>query len=258
MELHHQLHTNIAENIAPLASGCQHLVLFTVGQILHLDDYTPGRYFDGSVRTVRPRAMENMFNLVDIIPEATSIVGSTHHGRSLAKTYESLVEQLQVSYDDMDPITLTEARSFLQEKVEDLGGELTGPTPRLMLYFHYKKQYHRVKLEVEVSKEKQQKRLSSISYITWLERNAFTLDGLVNDSYTKWEVFGSRTDVERRLTKLNLQDRSEPLENARALLEAARRRSKYHHEQSFYPVKFIPENWYKLLDNRYVMAGIFG
>ena len=252
MELYHQLHTNIAENIAPLASGHQHLALSTVGQILHPDDYTPGRYFDGSVRTIRPRAMENMFNLVDIIPEATSIVSNFKHGRLLAKMYESLVEQLQVSYNDMDPMTLTEARNFLQEKVDDLGGELTGSIPRLMLYFHYKKQYHRVKLEVETAKDKQQKRLSSRSYITWLERNAFTLDGLVNDSYTKWEVFGNRTEVERRLTKLNLQDRSEPLENARALLEATKRRSRYHQEQSFYPVKFIPENWYKLLDNRCV------
>ena len=250
MELYHQLQTNIAENIAPLASGHQHLALFTNGKILQLDDYTPGRYFDGSVRTIRPRAMENMFNLVDVIPEATSIISNIHHGRSLAKAYESLVEQLQVSYDDMDPMTLTEARSFLQEKVEDLGGELTGLTPRLMLYFHYKKQYHHMKLEVEISKDKQQRRLSSRSYITWLERNAFTLDGLVNDSYTKWEVFGSRTEVERRLTKLNLQDRSEPLENARAVLEATRRRSKYRQEESFYPVKFFPEKWYKLLDNR--------
>ena len=252
IHLYHQLQTNIVENVAPLASGHQHLALFTIGQVLHVDSYTPGRYFDGSVRTIRPRAMENMFNLIDIIPEATSIVSNVHHGRSLAKTYESLVEQLQISYDDMDPVSLTEARNFLQEKVEDLGGELTGLQPRLMLYLHYKKQYHHLKLEVEISKEKQQKRLSSRSYITWLERNAFTLDGLVNDSYTKWEVFGSRTEVEKRLTKLNLQDRSEPLENARALLEATRRRSKYRQEHSFYPVKFIPENWYKLLDNRYV------
>ena len=251
MELYHQLHIRITENIAPLANGQQYLALFTLGQILRLNNYSPGRYFDGSDRTIRPSVMERMFNLVDVIPEAASIVSSIHNGHPLAKTYESLLEQLQVSYDDVDPLTLMEARNFLQEKVEDLGGEMPGLVPRLMLYLHYKKQYYHVKLEVETAKDKQQKRLSSRSYITWLQRNTFTLDGKVNDSYTKWEILGNRTEVERRLTKLNLQDRSEPLENARALLEATRRKNKHQQEQSFYPVKFIPENWYKLLDNRY-------
>lgn len=250
MELYHQLHTSIAEHIAPLTNGHQHLALFAVGKILNPDDYYPGREFDGSEGTVLPSVMERMFNLVDIIPEATSIVSDIDNGLSLTKTYKSLVEQLQISYSDVDPVALMEARDFLQEKVEDLGGELDGLIPRLMLYFHYKKQYYRVKLEVETAKDKQQKRLSSRVYITWLERNAYTLDGKVNDSYTKWEVFGNRTEVERRLTKVNLQDRSEPLESAQALLEATRRKSKYQEEQIFYPVKFIPGHWYKLLDNR--------
>ena len=237
----------ISEHVPTLPKGHQHLSLFTVGKMLAYDDYFPGQYFDGSERTISPKVMGKMFNLVDVIPEATSVVTSIEMGQPLTETYTSLVEQLRVSYNDVDSQALTEARNFLQEKVEDFGGEVEGLPSRLMVYFHYKEQYYRVKLEVETAKDRQQKRLSSRSYATWVERNAFTLDGRVNDSYTKWEVFGNRTEVEKKLSKLNLQDRSAPLENAQALLEATRRNQK---GLTFYPVKFTPEKWYELLDNR--------
>ena len=231
-----------------LASEEQHLALLGTARLLGYDDYYPGRDFDGSEETIPPVILENMFSLVDVIPDASSLVADIEE-EPLAEVYKSLVHGLQVKGDDTDPVQMQEAREYLQAVVDDAGGLNAVPLPRLSLYLQYKSRYYLKKLEVETLIEAQRKRLFGRQFSDWYDRQAQLLQSGIEDAMMKWNVFGDKDAVEKNISKLNLEDFSEPLDEARSLLLATRKRSKTREDAFYYPVEFVPSQWFELLQN---------
>ena len=196
-----------------------------------------------------------MFNLVDVIPEATSIVTELEEAQLLSKTYEYLIDNLEIIPQDLEGMELQQARVYLQEKVEDLGQSLTEEAtrlvPRLSLYLSYKNMYYLKKLEIESVMEEKKLMLPGTLYSNWYDQHFLSLQSQIDGAYLKWELYGDKIEVEKKLYKLDLRDRSEPLQEARALLIASKKRSKYREEKVYRPVQLFPGHWFDLLKNRY-------
>ena len=250
LQLFNQLHASILESGTNDDSHI--VVLLGYGKTLKYGDYYPGRFYDGGEQSIPPNIMENMFDLVNIIPNAESLVMMLTDSHHLSETYEYLVNELKVSQPETPQDTLDSARDYLQAQVSDIGDIANEPMPRLSLYLMYKNRYYQKKLEVENQIEYQRNRLSLINtFSEWYDRNGQILEAEVDDAYIKWEMFGYKRDVEEWLDVLNLQDYSESLDEARALLFTTRMISKFKDEKVYYPVEFNPDQWFELLGNRY-------
>ena len=252
LEFYQQLHESATEHMDLVTNGMQHVVLLTAGKILQYKDYYPGRQFDGGEDSIPPHIMEAMFNLVDIIPNADSIVAKKDESHSLSETYQFLVSDLKVISKEIPPDTLKEARTYLQEHVLDIGDPDAMSLPRLSLYLKYKNKYYSKRLEVDNQIDQQREQLTGSEFSRWHDRYGYILQDQVKDEYIKWEMYGNKTDIEKRLSILNLQDRSQTLQEARAILKVTRKTSKLRDEQLYYPVKFDPKHWFDLLKNRSV------
>ena len=250
LELYKQLHESAIEHMDLVANGMQHVVFLTAGKILQYKDYYPGRQFDGGEDSIPPRVMEGMFSLVDVIPNAESIAAKEDEGHSLSEAYGYLVNDLKVDSIEIPPDILSEARNYLQEHVVDIGDPDAVPIPRLSLYLQYKNKYYTKRLEIDTRVDYQREKLTGSEFSKWHERNGYILQDQVKDDYIKWEMYGNKTEVEKRLSVLNLQDHSQTLEEARAILKAARKTSTLRDEQLYYPVQFDPPYWFDLLTNR--------
>ena len=250
LELYKQLHESATEHMDLVANGLQHVVFLAAGKILRYEDYYPGRQFDGGEDTIPPRVMEDMFSLVDVIPNAESIVAKEDESRSLSETYEFLVNGLKVESAEIPEDILMEARNYLQENVIDIGDPDATSIPRLSLYLQYKNKYYTKRLEVDTRVDYQREKLIGSEFSKWHERYGHILQDQVKDDYIKWEMYGNKTEIEKRLSVLNLQDHSQTLEEARAILKATRKTSTLRDEQLYYPVQFDPHYWFSLLKNR--------
>ncbi len=250
MELFSQLYQHISSSTTKADESLA--LVAASGKILKHEDYYPGRYYDGGEDTIPPRIMENMFDLVDIIPNADSVVTAENDPSraSLSMTYEYLVRELKVAPPDVDHNTLTEARAHLQELVSDIAAENNTTLPRLSLYLLYKNKYYLKKLEIENQIDNQRRRLPGLRFSQWYERNGIILENEVVGAYSEWEVYGNKNDTETWLDILNLHDHSEPLNEARALLFATMKSSKYRDEKVYFPVEFYPNHWFDFLTNR--------
>lgn len=248
MELFDQLHLHLSTS---MSVDKESLVLVSAtGKLLRYEDYYPGRDFDGGEDTIPPRIMENMFDLVDFVPDGSSIITSDHNRGSLSMAYEFLLGELMVAPPDVDHDTLTEARTYLQELVTDIASPSNDSIPRLSLYLMYKNKYYQKKLEIEDQIDYQRRRLPGLRFSQWYERNGIILENEVKHAYYEWDVYGSKNDTEAWLDILNLQDHSKPLSEARSLLFATTRVSKYRDEKMYFPVEFFPSHWFYLLRNR--------
>ncbi len=248
MELFDQLRLHMSSSTSVLDDN---LVLVTAsGKILKYEDYYPGRNFDGGEDTIPPHVMESMFDLVDIIPDGSSVVADDHTRDSLSMTYKYLQEELMEAPPDGDHDSLTEARSHLQELVTDIAGKTNRTLPRLSLYLLYKNSYYQKKLDVENQIEYQQRRLPGLRFSQWYERNGAILENEVKHAYYEWDVYGSKNETEAWLEVLNLQDHSKPLNEARSLLFATTRTSRYKDEKLYFPIEFYPNYWFDILRNK--------
>ena len=195
-----------------------------------------------------PQTMENMFDLVDIIPDGGSIVFNPHRSPRLQQTYSQLVEMLQVAPSSLSPEQQTSVRRYFQETIHDPSNGQT--LPRLSLYLLYKNNYHKTKMEVEDLIESKRRGLLGWEFTQWYERNIHTLQMKMNDAYMKWEMYADKADVENRLDTLNLEDHSQEIRIAQALLLASQRMSRFKDEKQYYLVKLYPDTWYKDLKNQ--------
>lgn len=247
LELYHQLrHVATKQN----SLGKEHVTLFTTGNILRFDDYNPGRDYDGGEDSIPSFIMENMFDLVDVIPNGENVITMPEDYQVLSETYDYLLHDMTVSPSETTSETLRNARTHLQQIVTDLGGLSERNLPRLSLYLLYKNHYYSKKLEVDNQIDYQKRKLAGTGFVKWYERNGYILQGQIVDAYTKWEIFGSKNEVEQWLSTLNLEDYSEPLDDAQAVLIASKKKSKFKDEKVYYPVEFIPGDWFHLLENR--------
>ena len=249
-DIYQQLHKTISEHFPGVEDGNEYLMFFTTGKALSYDDFNPGYLYDGSEESVLPQTMENMFDLVDVIPDGGSIVFNPYRAPRLQNTYSELVDMLRVAPSSISPEEQQSTRRYFQDIIQDPGsGE---KLPRLSLYLLYKNTYYMTKFEVENLIDSQRKRLLGWEFTQWYERNIHQLQMKINDAYVKWEMYADKTEVEERLESLNLEDHSQEINSARALLLTSQRMSRFKDEKQYYLVKFYPDTWYKALKNRSV------
>ena len=249
-DIYQQLHKTISEHFPGVEDGNEYLMFFTTGKALSYDDFNPGYLYDGSEESVLPQTMENMFDLVDVIPDGGSIVFNPYRAPRLQNTYSELVDMLRVAPSSISPEEQQSTRRYFQDIIQDPGsGE---KLPRLSLYLLYKNTYYMTKFEVENLIDSHRKRLLGWEFTQWYERNIHQLQMKINDAYVKWEMYADKTEVEERLESLNLEDHSQEINSARALLLTSQRMSRFKDEKQYYLVKFYPDTWYKALKNRSV------
>lgn len=197
-----------------------------------------------------PQTMENIFDMVDIIPNGGSIVFDPHEGQRLQETYTGLIEELQVIPSTLSLDEQRTIRQYLLEQVDDSGSNKS--LPRLSLYLLYKNSYYMTKIDVDNTIDFQRRKLLGWEFSEWYERNIHHLQMRVNDAYMKWEMFAAKTEVEEKLGKLNLEDHSLEIIDARALLLANKRKSRFKDEKEYFLIRLYPDTWYKTLRNRSV------
>ena len=253
VDVYHHLHKAVSEHFPGVQDGDEHLAFFTSGKVLTYKDFNPGHLYDQSEESVLPQTMENIFDLVDIIPDGGSIVFNPHESQRLQETYSKLVEMLHVAPSTLSPDEQQTIRSYLQATVLDLGSSKS--LPRLSLYLLYKNTYYMTKIETENLVDSQRQHLLGWEFTRWYERNIHSLQMKINTAYMKWEMYADKTAVEEKLDKLNLEDHSQDINFARALLLTSQRMSRFKDEKKYYLIKLYPDTWYKGLKNRSVKKG---
>ena len=249
-DIYQQLHKTVSEHFPGVEDGDQHLMFLTSGKFLSYEDFDPGYKYDGSEESVLPQTMENIFDLVDIVPNGGSIAFDSYDAERLQETYSELIEMLQEAPSTVTQDEQRNIRQYLQSYTEDPATDTR--IPRLSLYLLYKNTYYMTKIEVENLVDSQRKKLLGWEFTRWYERNIHSLQMKINDAYVKWEMYADKTEVEEKLEKLNLEDHMQEVNAARALLLASQRMSRFKDEKQYYLIKLYPDVWYKGLKNRSV------
>ena len=122
----------ISNSISDTSTGHKHVVLMGTAKPLFIKDFEPGKWFNGSEKSMLPRTMENMFSLVDIIPNSLPLLQGT---RPLYETYKTLVYDLTLLKRNVAASNVQKATLYLKELVFDLD-QVRGAAqiPRLSLY----------------------------------------------------------------------------------------------------------------------------
>ena len=251
-EVYHQLHRTLTEHFPGVQDGNEYLTFLTTGKVLSYDDFNPGYLYDESEESVLPQTMENMFDLVDVIPDGGSIVFNPYRAPRLQNTYSELVEMLQVAPSSLNVTEQQEIRTYLLQTVNDLGSLSSIPMPRLSLYLLYKNFYYMTVLEIDDTIESQRQKRFDWEFPQWYERNMKILDNKKEEALTRWKMFADKDEVEERLDALELTDYSQDINTARAVLLTNRRESRFKDEKVYYLVKLYPDTWYRVLKNRSV------
>ena len=218
---------------------------------LFSEDFDPGKLFDGSEKSMLPRTMENMFRLVDIIPNSLPMLQST---RPLHETYQTMVNNLAPKIRPVSTHDAQKATLYLKELVYDLDQppHAAAQIPRLSLYLQYKDRYSSKALDVKQEMEIQRGKLSHEEYSDWYASKGVLLESERDGLYMKWETLAEKSDVEKRLALLDLQDHVKPLNDLKAILEVSKKPSVLHDDGQYMPVQFVPTNWHHLyLPKRY-------
>jgi hypothetical protein len=248
LDIYNLLHRTVTEQFPRVKDGVQHLTFFTSGKELSYEDFDPGYLYDESEESVLPQTMENMFDLVDVIPNGGSIVFNPYEAPRLQETYSELVGVLQTARSSLSPEEQSRTRQFFQQNIEDPGTRTV--LPRLSLYLLYKNAYYMTKMKVDDLVDEKRRGLLGWEFTQWYERNIHRLQMDVNDAYMKWEMYAGKTEVEEKLDSLNLEDHSVEVNIARALLLASHRMSRFKDEKEYYLVRLYPDTWYMELKNR--------
>lgn len=227
-------------------------MFFTSGSVLAYNDFNPGYLYDGSEESILPQTMENMFDLVDTVPDGSSIVFNPNEAQRLKKIYSELVEMLQVAPSTLSRDEQQAIRQYLQEPVTNIDSISNESLPRLSLYLQYKNAYYMTVFEIEDMIEHQRKTLFDWEFTRWMEDNSMHLEQKKDNALTKWEIFAERKEVEEKLGTLKLEDHSQDINAARALLLANQRKSRFKDEKEYFLIKLYPDTWYKGLKNRSV------
>ena len=247
-DIYNQLHKSVSEHFPRVRNAEQHLTFLTMGKMLGYEDFDPGYLYDESEESVLPQTMENMFDLVDVIPDGGSIVFNPHRSPRLQQTYSQLVEMLQVVPSSISHGEQIKIQHYFQEPIQDPNSRKT--LPRLSLYLLYKNTYYKTKMEVEDLIESKRRGLLGWEFTQWYERNIHTLQMKISDAYTKWEMYANKAEVEEKLENLNLEDHFQMINEARSFMLASQRTSRFKDEKQYYLVKLYPDTWYKELKNQ--------
>ena len=222
----------------------RHVVLLKTAKPLLFDDFNPGKLFDGSENSILPRTMENMFNMVDILPMSLPLLQGT---RPLYKTYQNLLNKMMPVKNRVSARDVQDATNYLRELVVDPAGlEKANRIPRLNLYLQYKNRYNSKNLEVRREMDLQHRKLGNEDYSDWYASAGVLLESERDSIYMQWVALGDKQGVEKKLELLDLQDHTKPLNDIKAIIQASKNSSEMQDDQTYLPVQFLPDNWYQL------------
>ena len=228
------------------------------GLVLNPYDYDPGELYiaaqanpnDGQPEVnIPPYIMENMFQLVDPLPNTNPLKGGVSGG-SLADTYRDIIYNMDVKkFDDVAESVLQKyqtAMEILQGSRRDPESATPHNVTLLDLYTRYKGRYYQKKQEVEEIIEQKKKSLPSIEYEKWFTRNYRNLQAQEESEYTRWILYGEKEVVDTYKIHLDVAPEGAELETAREVLRSSGI-SALDRSGTIYPVSYTPSNWYQYI-----------
>ena len=234
------------------------LVMMLPGKVLYEKDYYPGKdYVDFITDNARardrfveipPLKMQNLFNLVDVVPGVDPLQGQ-ESGESFSAYYREVLGQMDIK--GLDALTedqqkhLTDSVKILLEEVNDPEAP-DNKISRWDLYRRYEEVYNNERERMEQEINDKRNTLTSVEYQYWFQRTYPALQAKVDGAFYDWLISGQKDLVELHKGRLGTSSPGALLLEAKSVLRAtgavALDRSK-----TIYPVNFVPGNWYEYL-----------
>jgi hypothetical protein len=258
----------VIHNVAlpkPLHGGrtTKRLIMMLPGIVLSERDYHPGaEYITSYSQTdadkyleIPPIKMQNLFNLVDVIPGIDPLRGQ-ESGESFSRTYKNILGRMDIK--GVDKIAqdqrvrqqqsvdfLTEIPERSQDECDNLPENACIKT-RWDIYRYYEKKYNEKKKAMEEKIDFERNNRTALEYQYWFIRSYPSLQAEVDGAFMDWLVKGDKDIVELYRSRLDTSSVGTLLLEAKSALRAsgftALDRSK-----TVYPVNFIPGDWYRFL-----------
>lgn len=255
------IHNMALPNFNPEEEIVERFILQIPGQVLNYEDYRPltdktKNTDDNAINKLPPD--EHLFRLSDVVPTLNPLAGGTT-GKSLARIYEDIIYQLDTSKIGSDPFaegsTYQVALEWLTTLVDDptAKADASGKKPqvtRYELYYRYQQEYYNTKQMVKTWFEGNRSDFNDFQkYEYWYDAHYDTLTAYSTSAYTRWLISGMKGPVEERIALIDIKSLSEEVEDARRALEVEERPS-MDGGSKYYPVHFVPSNWYEDLKLR--------
>ena len=234
------------------------LVMMLPGKVLYEKDYFPGKdYMDFISDNARARdryveippiKMQNLFNLVDVVPGIDPLQGQ-ESGESFSRYYQEVLGQLDIkgleALTDNQQKHFKDSLKFLLQEVNDPEAPENNIT-RWNLYRRYQEEYNNERERMEEEINNKRLTLPSLDYQYWFQRKYPALLAKVEGAYCDWLINGWKDLVELHKGRLGSSSAGALLLEAKSVLRAtgtvALDRSK-----TIYPVNFVPGNWFEYL-----------
>lgn len=225
----------------------ERFTLLEPGEILNYYDYTPLKdtpVFNSS----RLPPDEAAFRLSDAVPSYSPFGGLS--GNSLSTIYSNVLYGIDTSSIEDDPFKTQQylaAMEYLQEKVSDPENSSAPNVSRSELYNRYKKHYYGVKLQVSqwIFGNRSSYKTEN-EYEDWYKESYPTLEAMASAAHSQWLVDGLKGQVEDKISIVDIKSVRSEIEAAKNLLQNEALPS-MEGGSNYYPVEFIPSNWYEYL-----------
>ena len=242
------LHDLALPHLNPNEKVTERFVLLQPGEVLDPYEYMPvnesAAVFSDPLRLPPD---EKMFRLSDTVPTLNPLGGGTT-GKSLSTIYSNILYSIDTTTVKEDPFTnenYLAAVKYLQAEVPDPDGETGSNVTRSELYHRYKERYYDAKQMVSQWLEAN-KTGTELEYEEWYKASYDTLEAFTSNAYSQWLIDGMKGEVEDRLSVVDIKSVRSEIEDAKALLRNEELPSR-DGGSKYYPVHFIPSNWYKYL-----------
>ena len=240
--------------------GQENIELLDLGIPLTYSDFNPGKRSRFAVPGELPTfVLENGLPLVDkVYPtgsarfrEKNNITDSIkdYHFDSLSSTYDYILTHMVLTPQNFSDAELLQAKYYLQELVPNFERVVrdVDQLPRFMLYDYYRRNYTKVKEDMEDEIASNRVRLPRTKYEEWGREKLSPYEKEKEAAYNKWQEFGYKSEVEKQLEYFNIDTHEVKLMSIRALFMSLARVSERNAHLTIYPYQFKPSSWYKEL-----------
>ena len=240
--------------------GQENIELLDLGIPLVYSDFNPGKQNRFAVPGELPTfVLENGLTLVDkVYPsgsarfrEKNNITDSIkdYHFDSLSSTYDYILTHMVLTPQNFSDAELLQAKYYLQELVPNFERVVrdVDQLPRFMLYDYYRRNYTKVKEDMEDEIASNRVRLPQTKYEEWGREKLSTFENEKEAAYNKWQEFGYKSEVEKQLEYFDIDTHEVKLMSIRALFMSLVRASERNAHLTIYPYQFEPSSWYKEL-----------
>ena len=260
---------NIIHNAAlpkPLHGGptTKRLVMMLPGKILSAEDYYPGdEYVNSYSKTdadkyleIPPIKMQNLFNLVDVVPGIDPLQGQ-ESGESFAVKYKHVLGLMTIrGLKEINANLYQNSRVSLKYLIAiseqaNLTDGCNGMIDQCIrtnwdFYRHYEQIYNTKRKEMEEEIDRQRNNRTALEYQYWFTRTYPSLQAEVEGAYMDWLVKGKKDEVELHRAQLDTSTVGTLLLEAKTTLRAAGFTA-LDRSKTVYPVNFVPGDWYRYL-----------